>query len=88
MSCRTEAGVEQNAARAIATWVPRAATATRLLNRVLAVYGYSGFRSDSNNFLGLVFEAVRPFGFPARILPSLILESYGWIVGLPGKTFQ
>ena len=46
MSCRTEAGVEQNAARAIATWVPRAATATRLLNRVLAVYGYSGFRRE------------------------------------------
>jgi hypothetical protein len=28
------------------------------------------------------------FGFPPRILPSLILENYGSIVGLPGKTFQ
>ena len=47
MSCRTEAGVERNTARAISTCVPRAATATRLLNRVLGVYGYSGFRRES-----------------------------------------
>jgi GNAT superfamily N-acetyltransferase len=46
MSCRTEAGVARNTARAISTRVPRAATATRLLNRVLGVYGYSGFRGD------------------------------------------
>ncbi len=47
MSCRTEAGVERNTARAISTCVPRAATATRLLNRVLDVYGYSGLRRES-----------------------------------------
>src|SRR5947207_12496467 len=45
MRCRTEARVERNTARA--TCVPRAATATRLLNRVLGVYGYSGFRRES-----------------------------------------
>src|SRR5213592_2963154 len=49
MSCRTEARVERNTARAspFSTCVPRAATATRLLNRVLGVYGYSGFRRES-----------------------------------------
>src|SRR5437762_13409375 len=49
MSCRTEARVERNSARAspFSTCVPRAATATRLLNRVLGVYGYSGFRRES-----------------------------------------
>jgi hypothetical protein len=47
MSCRTEAGVERNKARAISTCVPRVATATRLLNPVLGVDGYSGFRRES-----------------------------------------
>src|SRR6266567_2906199 len=49
MSCRTEARVERNTARAspFSTCVPRTATATRLLNRVLGVYGYSGFRRES-----------------------------------------
>ena len=47
MSCRTEAGVEPNTARAISTSVSRAATATWRLNRVLGVYGYSGFRGES-----------------------------------------
>jgi hypothetical protein len=60
MSCPTEAGVERNTARANSTYVPRAATATRLLNRVLDVYGYSGFRSDINNFLGPVFQRIGP----------------------------
>jgi hypothetical protein len=47
MSSRTKAGVERNKARAISTCVPRAATATRLLNRFLGVYGYSGLRRES-----------------------------------------
>src|SRR4051794_8974449 len=49
MSCRTEARVERNTARAspFSTCVPRAATATRLLNRVLGVYGFCGFRRES-----------------------------------------
>ena len=48
MSCRNEDRVEPNTARAspFSTRVPRAATATRLLNRVLGVYGYSGFRRE------------------------------------------
>ena len=47
MSFRIEAGVERNTARAISTCVSRAATATRLLNRGLGLYGYSGFRREA-----------------------------------------
>jgi hypothetical protein len=46
MSCRTEPGIERNTAWAISTCVSRAATATRLLNRVLSLYGDSGFRRE------------------------------------------
>jgi hypothetical protein len=41
MSCRAEAGVERNTARAISTCVPRAATATRLLNTFAVQYSLS-----------------------------------------------
>src|ERR1700680_4639653 len=61
MSCRTEARVERNTARAspFSTCVPRTATATRLLNRVLGVYGYSGFRRESKIHEKLTINGLR-----------------------------
>jgi mono/diheme cytochrome c family protein len=73
MSCRTEAGVERNTARAISTCVPRAATATRRLNRVLGVYVSTGWAlwypytsKKWNRGLDLVFLGV-PIAYNASM---------------------